>query len=60
MYSKGLPFNTVNDPYWVPMVDAIENFGLGFKPSSMHELRTWILKKEVNDINIIMEERKKA
>ena len=54
------PINTVNDPYWVPMVDAIENFGLGFKPSSMHELRTWILKKEVNDINIMMEERKKA
>ncbi|RVW43457.1 hypothetical protein CK203_070341 [Vitis vinifera] len=46
MYSKGLPFNTVNDPYWFPMIDAVANFGPGFKPPSMHELRTWILKEE--------------
>ena len=60
MYSKGLSFNTVNDPYWIPMMDAIANFGLGFKPPSMHELRTWILKEEVNDLSIIMEDHKKA
>ena len=60
MYSNSLQFNTVNDPYWVSMVDAIAKFGLRFKPPSMHELKTWILKEEVNDINIIMEEHKKA
>ncbi|RVW73316.1 hypothetical protein CK203_050419 [Vitis vinifera] len=48
MYSKGLPFNTVNDPYWFPIIDAVANFGPGFKPPSMHELRTWILKEEVS------------
>ena len=57
IYSR---FNMVNDPYWVPMIDAIANFGPSFKPPSMHELRTWILKEEVNDINIMMEEHKKA
>ncbi|RVW97680.1 hypothetical protein CK203_028059 [Vitis vinifera] len=46
MYSKGLSFNTVNDPYWFPMMGAIANFEPGFKPPSMHELRTWILKEE--------------
>ena len=50
----------MNDPYWVPMVDAIANFEPDFKPPAMHELRTWILKEEVNDINIMMEEHKKA
>ena len=60
IYSKGLPFNTMNDPYWVPMVNAIANFGFEFKPPSMHKLRTWILKKKVNDINIMMEQHKKA
>ena len=60
MYSKGLSFNTVNDPYWIPMMDAVANFGPGFKPPSMHELRTWILKEEVNDLSIIMEDHKKA
>ncbi|RVW74230.1 hypothetical protein CK203_055979 [Vitis vinifera] len=59
IYSKGLPFNTVNDPYWFPMIDAVANFGPGFKPPSMHELRTWILKEEVNDLSIIMEDHKK-
>ncbi|RVW72655.1 hypothetical protein CK203_056576 [Vitis vinifera] len=60
MYSKGLPFNTVNDPYWFPMIDVVANFGPRFKPPSMHELRTWILKEEVNDLSIIMEDHKKA
>ncbi|RVW66255.1 hypothetical protein CK203_066503 [Vitis vinifera] len=48
MYSKGLPFNTVNDPYWFPMIDVVANFEPGFKPPSMHELRAWILKEEVS------------
>ena len=30
------------------------------KPPSIHELRTWILKEEVNGINIMMGEHKKA
>ncbi|RVX20115.1 hypothetical protein CK203_004572 [Vitis vinifera] len=41
-------------------IDAVANFGPGFKPPSMHELRTWILKEEVNDLSIIMEDHKKA
>ena len=38
------------------MMDAVANFGLGLKPPSMHELRTWVLKEEVNDLSIIMED----
>ncbi|KAL6318501.1 hypothetical protein AAG906_000579 [Vitis piasezkii] len=34
-------------------------FWAGFKPPSIHELRTWILKEEVNDLSIIMEDHKK-
>ena len=60
MYSKGLLFNTVDDPYWTLMINEIVNFGYKFKPAFMHELRTWILKEEMNDINIMMEEHKKA
>ena len=47
MYSKGLPFNTMNDPYWFPMMDVVANFGLEFKPPSMHELRTLITTQKV-------------
>ena len=60
VYSNGLPFNTVNDPYWFPTVDAIANFGSGFKSPSMHELRTWILKEEVHDVSTMMKEHKKV
>ena len=42
------------------MMDAVANFLPGFKPSSMHKLRTWILKEEVNDLSIIMEDHKKG
>ena len=40
--------------------DVVANFGPEFKPPFMHELRTWILKEEVNDLSIIMEDHKKA
>ncbi|KAK9290647.1 hypothetical protein L1049_008820 [Liquidambar formosana] len=55
-----LPFNTMNDRCWLPMVDGIAKYGPGFKPPSKHELRTWILKEEVEDINVMMEEHKKV
>ena len=42
------------------MADAIAKFGSGFKPSSMHELRTWILKEDVDDVSTMMKEHKKA
>ena len=60
IYSKCVSFNTAHDPYWFHMVDAIANFGPRFKPPSMHELRTWILKEDVNGVSIMMEEHKKA
>ncbi|KAL6534805.1 hypothetical protein OROGR_013480 [Orobanche gracilis] len=60
IYSVALPFNVVNDPYWLPMIDGIAEYGKGFKPPYMHELRTWVLKAKVDDINIIYEDHKKA
>ncbi|KAG6512822.1 hypothetical protein ZIOFF_030956 [Zingiber officinale] len=46
IYSTAFPFNVVNDLYWLPMVEGIAEYGRGFMPPSMHELRTWILKVE--------------
>nr|CAC33021.1 hypothetical protein [Antirrhinum hispanicum] len=58
IYSSGLAFNSYNDPYFIPMYEEIANYGQGFQPPKMHELRTWILKVEVDDINKMMEEHK--
>ncbi|KAG6479211.1 hypothetical protein ZIOFF_062672 [Zingiber officinale] len=46
IYSAAFQFNVMNDPYWLPMVEGIAEYGRGFKPPSMEELRTWILKAE--------------
>ncbi|XP_050380051.1 uncharacterized protein LOC126797469 [Argentina anserina] len=60
VFSRVLPFNTVNDPFWLAMVEGIAKYGVGFKPPSMHELRTWILREEVEDIDKYLLEHKKA
>ncbi|XP_042404996.1 uncharacterized protein LOC121995282 [Zingiber officinale] len=44
----------------LPMIEGIAEYGRGLKPPSMHDLRTWILKAGVNDINLLYEEHKKA
>ncbi|XP_050387733.1 uncharacterized protein LOC126804020 [Argentina anserina] len=42
------------------MVEGIAKYGVGFKPPSMHELKTWILREEVEDIDKYLLEHKKA
>ncbi|XP_075080280.1 uncharacterized protein LOC107806086 [Nicotiana tabacum] len=42
------------------MFERVANYGLGFVPPSMHELRTWILKYEVKNINKMLYEHKKS
>ncbi|XP_074577611.1 uncharacterized protein LOC141834060 [Curcuma longa] len=42
------------------MCEGIGKYGPGFVPPTMHELRTWILKDEVQNINKMMEDHKKA
>ncbi|KAL6515727.1 hypothetical protein OROHE_018417 [Orobanche hederae] len=60
VYDTMIPFNVVNSPFWKPAVEAISEYGPGFKPPSMWELRTWILKAEVENINNLKKEHVKA
>uniref|UniRef100_A0A3Q7HJZ0 Uncharacterized protein n=1 Tax=Solanum lycopersicum TaxID=4081 RepID=A0A3Q7HJZ0_SOLLC len=50
-FSSGIPFNIANDPCYLPMFEGVANYGPGFVPPSMFELRTFILKDEVTNIN---------
>ncbi|XP_075112868.1 uncharacterized protein LOC107826286 isoform X2 [Nicotiana tabacum] len=59
-FSSGIPFNVANDPYYLSMFEGVANYGPGFVPPSMHELRTWILKDEVTNINKMLDEHKKS
>nr|XP_033508858.1 uncharacterized protein LOC104084442 [Nicotiana tomentosiformis]XP_033508859.1 uncharacterized protein LOC104084442 [Nicotiana tomentosiformis] len=41
-------------------IGGVANFGPGFQPPTMHELRTWILKEEVANFNRMLEEHKNS
>lgn len=58
-YTSGMAFNIANNPYYFAAMEKVSNFGPGFKPPSSHELRTWILKEEVEDIQKMMADHKK-
>ncbi|GJT32139.1 hAT dimerization domain-containing protein [Tanacetum coccineum] len=48
-YDAGLPFNAATyDSFHIAM-EAVAQFGPGFKPPSMYELKVPLLKKEVED-----------
>ncbi|GKE94513.1 hypothetical protein Tco_1579368 [Tanacetum coccineum] len=48
-YDAGLPFNAANYDSFQIAMGAVAQFGPGFKPPSMYELRVPLLKKEVEE-----------
>ena len=42
------------------MLLSVGLYGQGHKPPSMHELRTWILKEELNTTEKLVEEIKRT
>ncbi|VFQ71136.1 unnamed protein product [Cuscuta campestris] len=60
IFENAISFNVANSPSYYAMMRAVSNYGAGFKPPSMHELRTWILKAEYDATNDIVEEVKKT
>ena len=47
MYDVAIPFNTVNYASFQPMLEAIEQYGVGYKGPSFHDVRVTNLKKEL-------------
>ena len=45
-YSSGLPFNAMKSPYFGKAIESVENYGRGFKPPSIHEVRVTFFKEE--------------
>ncbi|XP_071726331.1 uncharacterized protein [Rutidosis leptorrhynchoides] len=57
-FENGIPFNVATSPSFTNMLRSVGNFGRGFKPPSMHELRTWILDEEVKTTNAMVDDIK--
>ena len=47
MYDAAIPFNVMNYASFQPMLEAIEQYGVGYKGPSFHEVRVTNLKKEL-------------
>ncbi|XP_020271472.1 uncharacterized protein LOC109846637 [Asparagus officinalis] len=60
IFANGLSFNLLSSPYWREMVDVIGKFGPGLKQPSPYEIRTRVLKKEVEGIDSIKAKHKAA
>jgi hypothetical protein len=57
---NGIPFNVAKSASFIGMCRAIGNYGRGLKPPSPYELSTWILKREVETTEAIVNEVKKT
>ncbi|XP_021854344.2 uncharacterized protein [Spinacia oleracea] len=58
-FDAGIPFYAATYDSFKGMLDAVAQYGMGFKPPSMHELRVPLLKSEVEEIDKLKEEHKK-
>lgn len=54
-FENGIPFNAVRSPSFINMCRSLGNYGRGFKPPSMHELRNWILDEEEKTTSTIVD-----
>jgi len=53
IYTLGLPFNIIQTPFWMEMIEDVGLFGIGLKQPSLYEIRTQVIKAEVEDIDKI-------
>lgn len=60
LYDVGLPLDAVNSVFFQPMIDAIASAGPGLEGPSYHDLRGWILKNAVVEVNMVLERFKAA
>ncbi|KAH6764019.1 hAT dimerization domain-containing protein / transposase-like protein [Perilla frutescens var. frutescens] len=58
-YDNGIPFNAATTDSYKEMIEEIGRYGPGLVPPSMYELRVPLLRKKVDDVNLLMLENKK-
>ncbi|KAK1571693.1 hypothetical protein Q3G72_021476 [Acer saccharum] len=59
-FENGIPFNVASSPSFASMCRSLGDYGRGYKVPSPHDLSTWVLQKEVETTNTIVEEVKKT
>ncbi|XP_038695504.1 uncharacterized protein LOC119992784 [Tripterygium wilfordii] len=59
-FENAIPFNVARSPSFINMCRSIGSYGRGLKPPTMHQLRTWILKEELDTSEKIVNDIKKT
>ena len=54
-YNNVIPFNVAKSEEFIVMLDLVSRHGLGFKPSSYHEIRVKYLKEEVQNASLALQ-----
>ncbi|TVU50507.1 hypothetical protein EJB05_01880 [Eragrostis curvula] len=57
MYTHAIPFNAINNDEFLQMCEAIGQFGPGFEPPSMDQLRGVLLTEEYERTKSLVQER---
>ena len=55
MVDAGVPFNASNSKYYQPMLDAIASFGPGYRGPNFHDLRGYLLEKNIEKVQKFVE-----
>ena len=53
IYANEFPVNIIQASYWKKMIEEVGAFGLSLKQPSFSEIRTHVLKAEIEDIDKI-------
>ncbi|TXG64208.1 hypothetical protein EZV62_011202 [Acer yangbiense] len=59
-FENGIPFNVAVSTSFASMCRSIGDYGQGYKVPSPHDLSTWVLKKEVETMEKIVDDVKKT
>ncbi|KAF9595625.1 hypothetical protein IFM89_001498 [Coptis chinensis] len=60
LYDVGLPLDAANSPFFQPMINAVASNGTGLEATSYHELRGWVLKNSLDEVNGLVDRYKGA
>ena len=56
VYESGIPFNVVDNDSFIAMLEAVGQYGPGFKPPTQYELREPLLKEEVESLKVSLQQ----
>ena len=58
LYDGGVPLDAVNSLCFQTMIDAISSKGLGLEATSYHDVRGWVLKNSLEEMNGVLDRHK--